>query len=153
MHAGIKWVPVIRLLGRHLKRYAGLKFITHFLSNLPPGIPFPMILSVLHAPITSSSTRARIRVVFLLRPFPTDSLVWKTYCGFSEKLCIRGVSAGHSESTHLCNTFRKGRKIFFIQDGPVGNGPRRNATLIRARVLKLVIHAWRTESLIVKWKS
>ncbi len=58
-----------------LKRYAGLKFIFHFLSNLPPGIPFPMRLSVLPAPITSSSTRVRFRVAFLLGPFPTGPLV------------------------------------------------------------------------------
>ncbi len=38
--------------------------------------------------------------------------------------------------------------MFFEQAIPVGNGPRRNATLIRARVLELVPGAWRTESLI-----
>ncbi len=59
----------------NLKRYAGPKFICHFLANLPPGIPFPMRLTYLHAAITSSSTRARIRIAFLLKRFPTGPLV------------------------------------------------------------------------------
>ncbi len=76
-----------------LKRYAGLKFNCHFLSNLPPGIPFPIRLSILHAPITSSSTSARIRIAFLLRAFPTSpsclkNILWLFRkhlhtCGFS----------------------------------------------------------------------
>ncbi len=119
----------LRLVYWYLKRYARLKFICHFLPNLPSGIPFPMRLSVLHAPITSSSTRARIRVAFLLGPFPTCPLVWKIFCGFSEKFYIRVDSVGHSGSTRMQN-FRKSSKIFFKQEGPVGNGPRRNATLI-----------------------
>ncbi len=43
--------------------------------------------------------------------------------------------------------FSEKQQNIFKQDGPVGNGPRRNATLIRARVLEVVLGARKTESL------
>ncbi len=44
--------------------------------------------------------------------------------------------------------FRRDRGVFFRQDGPVGDGPRGGATLIRARVLELVAGAWGMGGLI-----
>ncbi len=46
------------------------------------------------------------------------------------------------------HNFSEKPQNIFQTKGPVGNGPRRNATLIRARVLELVICAGSTESLI-----
>ncbi len=95
-HRPVRPPPPQRKKTKSLKRYVGLKFICHFLSNILPGIPFPMKLSVLHAPITSYSTRAWIRVAFLLGPFPTGPS------------CLKNILRLFRKVLHTCG-FRRSR--------------------------------------------
>ncbi len=46
-----------------------------FMPNFPAGIPFPMTISVLRAPIKSSGTRTNFRVSFLIARFRRVHLV------------------------------------------------------------------------------